>query len=151
MLDSPFPQPLSTSSLVFLLGLGPSTSYSIHLFNQSSSSFQNTCPYHHSLFRCSTNVMSPIPNLPQMIVTQSNQTLCNRNSYGFTLSFLLYFCIPCTHYSWFIFCFLGSCKSLIALFVLLLYCHVKNICILQANKWLIDWRRNKTTNEEKIR
>ena len=40
-------------------------------------------------------------------------------SYGFTLSFLLYFCIPCTgtHYSWFIFCFLSSYKSLIALFV----------------------------------
>ena len=30
------------------------------------------------------------------------------NSYGFTLSFLLYFCIPCTHYSSCIFCFLGA-------------------------------------------
>jgi len=32
------------------LGLEPSTSYSIHLFTQSLSSFRNTCPCHHNLF-----------------------------------------------------------------------------------------------------
>jgi len=59
------------------------------------------------------------------------------NSYGFTLSFLLYFCIPCTHYFWFIFCFLqGSCKNLIALFVQLVYCHVWNIFVFYERiKW----------------
>ena len=35
------------------LGLQPSTSYSIHFFTQSVSSFCNTCPYHCSLF-CGT-------------------------------------------------------------------------------------------------
>ena len=32
------------------LGLGPSTSYSMHFFTQSSSSFCSTCPYQRSLF-----------------------------------------------------------------------------------------------------
>ena len=31
------------------LGLAPSTSYSIHFFTQSLSSFRNTCPYHRNL------------------------------------------------------------------------------------------------------
>ena len=31
-----------------LLGLAPSTSYSIHFFTQSLSSFRNTCPYHRN-------------------------------------------------------------------------------------------------------
>ena len=31
------------------LGLGSSTSYSVHFFTQSSSSFRSTCPYQHSL------------------------------------------------------------------------------------------------------
>jgi len=44
------------------LGLGPSTSYSMHFFTQSSS-FCNTCPYHRSLFCCSTNSISSVPNL----------------------------------------------------------------------------------------
>ena len=44
------------------LGLGPSTSYSIHFFTQSSS-FCSTCPYQRSLFCCNTNVMSSIPSL----------------------------------------------------------------------------------------
>ena len=56
-LDSPLGQPLSRSSLVFL-GLGPSTSYSMHFFTQSSSYFRSTCPYQRSLFCCSTNAMS---------------------------------------------------------------------------------------------
>jgi len=32
------------------LGLEPSTSYSIHFFKQSVSSFRSPCPYHRSLF-----------------------------------------------------------------------------------------------------
>jgi len=45
------------------LGLAPSTLYSIHFFTQSLSSFCNTCPYHHNLFRCSTEIMSSNPSL----------------------------------------------------------------------------------------
>ena len=45
------------------LGLGPSTSYSMHFFTQSSSAFRSTCPYHSSLFCCNTNAMSSIPSL----------------------------------------------------------------------------------------
>ena len=37
------------------LGLEPSTSYSMHFFTQSSSSFRSTCPYQRSLFCC--NIM----------------------------------------------------------------------------------------------
>ena len=44
------------------LGLEPSTSYSIHFFTQSVSSFHSTCPYHHNLFCCSINTIS-IPSL----------------------------------------------------------------------------------------
>jgi len=40
------------------LGLEPSTSYSTHFFTQSLSSFHNTCPYHHNLFCCSTEITS---------------------------------------------------------------------------------------------
>ena len=40
--------------LALPLGLKPSNSYSIHFFIQSVSSFHNTCPYHCSLFCCST-------------------------------------------------------------------------------------------------
>jgi len=45
------------------LGLGPSTSYSMHCFTQSSSFFRITCPYQCSLFCCNTNAMSSIPSL----------------------------------------------------------------------------------------
>jgi len=45
------------------LGLAPSTSYSIHFFTQSWSSFHNTCPYHCNLFSCSTKIMSSNPSL----------------------------------------------------------------------------------------
>jgi len=45
------------------LDLAPSTSYSIHFFTQSLSSFHCTCPYHRSLFCCSTEIMSSNPNL----------------------------------------------------------------------------------------
>jgi len=43
------------------LGVEPSTSYSIHFFTQSASSFRSTCPYHHNLFCCSINIISSIP------------------------------------------------------------------------------------------
>jgi len=46
-------QSFSTISLqvffVLPLGLTPSTSYSIHFFTQSLSSFRSTCPYHRNL------------------------------------------------------------------------------------------------------
>jgi len=45
------------------LGLGPSTSYSIYFFIQSSSSFRSTRPYQCSLFCCNTNAMISIPSL----------------------------------------------------------------------------------------
>jgi len=48
------------------LGLEPSTSYSIHFFTKSVSSFRNTCPYHRSLFCCSTKIISSIPSLSQL-------------------------------------------------------------------------------------
>jgi len=60
-------QSFSTTSLQVLcglpLGLGPSTSYTVPFFTQSSSSFHSTCPYHCSLFCCNTNTMSSIPSL----------------------------------------------------------------------------------------
>ena len=45
------------------LGLAPSTSYSIHLFTQSISSFCSTCPYYRNLFCYSTEIMSSNPSL----------------------------------------------------------------------------------------
>ena len=45
------------------LGLEPSTSYSIHFFTQSVSSFRSSCPYHHNLFCCSINIISSMPSL----------------------------------------------------------------------------------------
>ena len=45
------------------LGLEPSTSYSIHFFTQSVSSFRSTCPYHCNLFCCSINITSSICSL----------------------------------------------------------------------------------------
>ena len=56
-----------TTSLQFLFGLpfglGPSASYFLHFFTQSSSSFHSTCPYQCSLFCCNTNAISSIPSL----------------------------------------------------------------------------------------
>ena len=60
--DNLFPQSLQ----VFFglpLGLPPSTSYSIHFFTQSLSSFRNTRPYHRNVFHCSTEIMSSNPSL----------------------------------------------------------------------------------------
>jgi len=45
------------------IGLEPSTSYSIHFFTRSVSSFRNTRPYHRNLFCCSINIISSIPSL----------------------------------------------------------------------------------------
>jgi len=45
------------------LGLEPSTSYPIHFFTQSMSSFRDTCPYHRNLFWCSTKIISSVPSL----------------------------------------------------------------------------------------
>ena len=45
------------------LGLQPSTSYSTHFFTYSMSSFRNICPYHHSLFCCSTKIILSIPSV----------------------------------------------------------------------------------------
>jgi len=45
------------------LGLAPSTSYSIHFFTQSLSSFRSTCRYHCNLFCCSTEIISSNPHL----------------------------------------------------------------------------------------
>jgi len=57
---------LTTSLQVLVglpLGLGPSTSYSVHFFTQSWSYLLNTCPYHHRLFCCNTSAMSSTPSL----------------------------------------------------------------------------------------
>jgi len=56
VLYSLFPQ--SSSKFGLPLGLAPTTSYSIHFFTQSLSSFCNTCQYHRNLFCCSTEIMS---------------------------------------------------------------------------------------------
>ena len=60
VLYSLFPRSLSQVFLGLPLGLAPSTSYSIHCFTQSSSAFRNTCPYHHNLFCCSTEICDVI-------------------------------------------------------------------------------------------
>jgi len=60
-------QSFSTISLQVLfglpLGLAPSTSYSIHFFTQSLSSFCSTYSYHRNLFCYSTEIMSSNPSL----------------------------------------------------------------------------------------
>jgi len=45
------------------LGLAPSTSYCIHFFTQSPSSFCSTCPYYRNLLCCRTEIMSSNPSL----------------------------------------------------------------------------------------
>ena len=53
----------STSTKYYKSGLEPTTSYSIHFFTQSLSSFRNTRPYHRNLFCCSTDIIPTVPNL----------------------------------------------------------------------------------------
>jgi len=43
------------------LGLKPYTSYSIHIFTESLSSFHRRSPYHHNMLCCSTEIMSSNP------------------------------------------------------------------------------------------
>jgi len=59
------------------LSLEPSTSYSIHFFTQSMSSFRSTSPYHCNLFCCSINIISSIPSLSlnSAYLTQRNNNL----------------------------------------------------------------------------
>jgi len=66
------------------LGLEPSTSYSIHFFTQSVSSFHSICSYHRNLFCCSINIISSIPSL-------------SLNSLPGTLSFYLNITHPSDH------------------------------------------------------
>jgi len=65
-------QSFSTISLQVFFGLplcvAPSTSYSIHFFTQSLSSFRSTCPYHHNLFCYSTEIMSSNPSLSLILL-----------------------------------------------------------------------------------
>ena len=56
---------LSPSFFGLLLGLAPSTLYSIHFFTQSLSYFLSTCPYNRNLFFCSTEIMTSNPSLSQ--------------------------------------------------------------------------------------
>ena len=74
-------QSFSTTSVQVLfglpLGLEPSTSYYMHFFTQSSSSFHSTCPYHRSLFCCNTNVMPSIPNLSLSFSLTPHIRLCS--------------------------------------------------------------------------
>jgi len=59
-------QSFSTIPLQVFFGLplvlAPSTSYSMHFFTQSLSSFCSTCLYHRNLFCCSTEIMSSNPH-----------------------------------------------------------------------------------------
>ena len=64
MPDSLFAQSLSKFFLVNLFAWhSPLHTPYISSFTQSLSSFCNTCPYHCSLFRCSTEIMSSNPSL----------------------------------------------------------------------------------------
>ena len=51
--------------------MAPSTSYSIHFFIQTLSSFRYTCLYQRYLFCRSTEIMSSIPNLSCLITWKS--------------------------------------------------------------------------------
>ena len=53
------------------LGLEPSTSYSIHFFTQSVSSFRSTCPYHRNLFYCSINIIVIFLSLTKYLQVKS--------------------------------------------------------------------------------
>jgi len=54
---------LSPSPLVYLFVWNPPLDTSYIFCTQSLSSFHNTCPYHYSLFYCSTKIMSSVPSL----------------------------------------------------------------------------------------
>ena len=65
------------------LGLESSTTCCIHFFTQSLSFFCNTCPYHHNLFRCSTEIMSSIPSLSLISLLK----LCSLHSVAFNSTY----------------------------------------------------------------
>jgi len=58
---------ISKFSLVYFLA----TSYSLHFFTQSLSSFCRTCPYHCNLFCCSTKIMSVLVSLSTLYLELS--------------------------------------------------------------------------------
>ena len=76
------------------LGLASSTSYSIHFFTQSLSSFHNTCPYHRNLFCCSIEIMSSNPSL---CLNSLLGILSCSFSCGTSCVFLSDYCIDSTH------------------------------------------------------
>jgi len=65
VLGNLFAQPLSMSFLFYLLvwSSPPHIPYIFFTQSQSVSSIRSTCPYHHSLFCCSINIISSIPSL----------------------------------------------------------------------------------------
>ena len=102
-----------TISLRVLFGLplrlGPCTSYSMHFFTQPPSSFCNTCPYYHSLFCCSTNVMSHIPNLSQLLTWKSVFYLNATHSHLCTLNCHLIFFLQARSHFHETYCFAHNC------------------------------------------
>ena len=69
------------------LGLEPSTSYSMHFFTQSSSSFCSTCPYQRSLFCCNISAMSSTPSL-SLAAAAATTTLTSSTDAWFTWEFV---------------------------------------------------------------
>ena len=63
MLGNLFAQPLSMSSLVYLLVWSPPPHIPYISLPLSVSSFRTTCPNHRNLFCCSINIISSIPSL----------------------------------------------------------------------------------------
>ena len=96
------------------LGLELTTSYSIHFFTQSLSSFRNTCPYHRNLFCCSSDVMSTIPSLslnslfetlsfnymPHIHLTILISALWSAISFSFFLLFFSWLCVMWNYATW---------------------------------------------------
>jgi len=68
-----FPQSLSKFSLVYLLAWHPPL-HTPYISSPNQSSFRSTCPYHHNLFCCSTEIMSSNPSfyLNPLLGTLSN-------------------------------------------------------------------------------
>ena len=60
--SSLFPQSLSKFSLVYLLAWHPPL-HTPYVSSPNHSRFRSTCPYHHNLFCCSTEIMSSNPSL----------------------------------------------------------------------------------------
>ena len=98
VLHSPFPQPLSRSSLVYLLVW--TLYFILHAFLHPIIFFSQHMPCHHNLFCCSTEIMSSIRNLPQLIYTASQLLIELQNLFR-TLHFVAetsYSVISCIFY-----------------------------------------------------